>query len=66
MKAEIITKVSKKNNNEYQCLKITIGEWSGLMFLQKYELMFVREQIKKLEQKQLTTDKDSVDASLFD
>lgn len=66
MKAEVITKVSKKNGNEYQCLKITIGEWTGIMFLQKYELMFVKEQIKKLESKQLTTDGDSVNASLFE
>ena len=73
MDVKIITRVSKKTNREYECLRITIGDWDGLMFLDKYQLMYVKDQLNKvLAQKALADDKpkvtgkDEVNASLFD
>lgn len=65
MKAEIVNRTSKKTGKEYTCLQITIGDWTRLIFLQRYELLYVQKQIELIEKKQLITDKDSVDANLF-
>ena len=66
MKAQIITKVSKKTGKEYECLQVTIGDWTGLMFLQKYELLFVKTQLALQSEKAKVVGKDEVNASLFD
>ena len=73
MNVQIIKRVSKKTNKEYECLQITIGDWQGLMFLDKYQLMYVKDQLNKvLAQKALDQDnpkvmgKDEVNASLFE
>ena len=66
MKAEIVTRISKKTNKEFQALLITIGDYKRLIFLDKYELLYVQNQIENVEKMLLTTDKDGVDASLFE
>lgn len=66
MKAQIIKRVSKKTGKEYECLQVTIGDWTGLMFLQKYELMFVKNQLALQSEKPKVTGSDEVNASLFD
>lgn len=66
MKAEIVTRISKKTGKEFTALQITIGDWQRLIFLQKYELLYVQKQIQTVEKMQLVTDKDGVDASLFE
>ena len=73
MDVKVITRTSKKTGRDYECLKVTIGDWEGLMFLDKYQLMYVKDQINKVLAKKAleqdnpkVTGQDTANASLFD
>lgn len=46
MQIEIEERISK-NNKPYECLNVTIGEYSTLIFPSKFELMYIKKYIEK-------------------
>lgn len=39
---------SKKSGKEFECLKLTIGEWSQLVFpASKFEMRYIKEELRR-------------------
>lgn len=47
MKAEIITKISKKTGKEFKALKITLGLYETLVFPNSLELDYIEKYLVK-------------------
>lgn len=44
---EIITGIAKKSGNEYTAIKLTIGDWSQLVFPRSsFEMDYIRQQLE--------------------
>ena len=49
MNIEVVKVQSKKNGQTYEALKLTVGDFTKLIFLNKYELFYLKDQIKTIK-----------------
>lgn len=49
MNIEVVQIKSKKNGNIYEALKLTVGDFTKIVFLDKYEMFYLKDQIKTIK-----------------
>ena len=47
MDISIVQGVSKKSGNPYEAVKITIGQWTKLIFVSDFELTYIKDYIEQ-------------------
>lgn len=73
---KIVTKKSKKTGKEFECLEINIRDYTKLVFVDKYELAYIKHQLDLInavndirkrddELMKLADEQDKVNSDLF-